>query len=471
MVGRSQSAGSGPALVPYELLPERRRLNRRAPVAPPLQDIKIWDIQDRTSRSNATRPWVVRWKVDGAERSRAFRTKAEADHVRARLMIAAREGELFDRPTGLPVSWQPAPEQRRLHSWVREWLAEQWPEWQPRTRTSAVEALSRFVPAVYISSAAPAPRDLRRYLVDALRPEFRIDEHHACERWLSSWSPPLDQLAPEMMARAERQLGTGLRGQLLGASVVDRYRKVAHAAIIRAVDLRIIDTDPWPPPPRGRRTRKSNRRRRSVDVRRLPEPDVMANVIDAIRSHHPASRTYQVMTAVAYYGGLRPSEVVMLRSGRVLLPSTGWGTIEVAEADIGWDVSGEPKTGPRSVPVPPILVTTLARWVDDHAFAEDDLLFRTRTGKRPTASNWSRALKRACAIAGCRPLRIYDCRHAAATTWLRAGVPLATIALRLGHSVETLVSTYVGALDGDEEIANERIETALGDPTRVSVAA
>ena len=30
-----------------------------------------------------------------------------------------------------------------------------------------------------------------------------------------------------------------------------------------------------------------------------------------------------------------------------------------------------------------------------------------------------------------------------------------------GHSVETLVSTYVGALAGDETLANERIEAAL----------
>jgi integrase len=58
-------------------------------------------------------------------------------------------------------------------------------------------------------------------------------------------------------------------------------------------------------------------------------------------------------------------------------------------------------------------------------------------------------------------MRIYDCRHAAATTWLRAGVPLGEVAKRMGHSVETLVSTYVGALDGDETLANERIEAVL----------
>jgi hypothetical protein len=39
----------------------------------------------------------------------------------------------------------------------------------------------------------------------------------------------------------------------------------------------------------------------------------MAEAIDAIVTQQPGSKTYRVMTAVAYYAGLRPSEVVMLR--------------------------------------------------------------------------------------------------------------------------------------------------------------
>lgn len=427
----------------------------------PVQDIRIWDIQDRTKRASASRPWVLRWKVDGAERSRAFKTKAEADHVRSRLVVAARDGEVFDRATGLPMSWQPRPADRRLYEWVRDWLAEQWPEWQPRTRRSAVEALSRFVPAVRPPSAASAPAELRRYLLDALVPGAAVDPGHRCERWLRQWSPPLEELSREMLARAERELAIGLQGQQLGAAVVGRYRKVAHAAVLRAVDLGLVETDPWPPPPRGRRNRKATRLRRSVDVRRLPGPNTMAAVIEAIRTHQPGSRTYQVMTAVAYYAGLRPSEVVMLCAQVLELPDEGWGEIAVVEADVDWDEPGEPKTGERVVPIPPVLVSMLRTWVSDLKLQGDDRLFRTRNGNRPTPSNWSRALKRACTTVGRPSMRVYDCRHAAATTWLQAGVPLRVVASRLGHSVETLVSTYVGALEGDDVVANERIEVAL----------
>jgi len=133
----------------------------------------------------------------------------------------------------------------------------------------------------------------------------------------------------------------------------------------------------------------------------------------------------------------------------------------VIEADVSFDEPGEPKTGPRSVPIPPVLVGTLRTWVDDNGLGPEDLLFRTRHGKLPTRSNWSRAWQRALRETGIGPLRIYDCRHAAATTWLQAGAPLGEVARRLGHSVETLVSTYVGALAEDETLANERIARVL----------
>ena len=187
----------------------------------------------------------------------------------------------------------------------------------------------------------------------------------------------------------------------------------------------------------------------------------MERALAAIPSHQPSSRTYQVMIAVMYYGGLRPSEAIMLRPRALQLPDEGWGRIDVVEADISFDQSGEPKTGRRTVPIPPVLVTMLRKWIDENGFAADELIFRTRTGNRPTASNWSRTWQRALRQIGHPPLRVYDCRHAAATTWLAAGVPLGEVARRMGHSVDTLVSTYVGALTGDEDLANRRIDALL----------
>ena len=263
------------------------------------------------------------------------------------------------------------------------------------------------------------------------------------------------------LADVVQQLGIGDAGQRLAVATSNRFRTVAKACITRAVELEILKSDPWPPASRGRSRRKAVRNRRRMNLKVLPDPETMARALDAIISDKPASHTYRMMTAVAYYAGLRPSEVVMLRPDALHLPATGWGRLDVVEADIAYDQPGEPKTGERSVPIPPVLVAMLRDWIAEHGFGSHDLLFRTHNNTRPMASNWGRAWHRALDTIGHPRLRVYDCRHAAATTWLRAGVPLGEVARRLGHSVDTLVSTYVGALEGDESRSNTLIETVL----------
>jgi integrase len=104
----------------------------------------------------------------------------------------------------------------------------------------------------------------------------------------------------------------------------------------------------------------------------------------------------------------------------------------VVDADISFDEPGEPKTGQRSVPIPEVLVAMLREWIETKQIGEHELLFRTPTDRRPTPSNWARTWQRALRQTGHKPLRVYDIRHAAATTWLGAGVPLEVVARRMG---------------------------------------
>ena len=53
-------------------------------------------------------------------------------------------------------------------------------------------------------------------------------------------------------------------------------------------------------------------------------------------------------------------------------------------------------------------------------------------------------------------------------TWLHARVPPSEVARRLGHRVETLVPTYVGALQDDEQVANDRIQAVLSESRAAS---
>lgn len=136
----------------------------------PLADLAVYSVQKRSGERNKA-PWVVRWSVNGRQRSRAFRTKTEADRYRSGLLVAQQSGERFDGDTGEPVSWQPLMDQVQAHDWVPGWLGEQWNEWAPRTRASAVEALTRLVPLLVPPTAPSPPAGVRAHLRVWLPPD------------------------------------------------------------------------------------------------------------------------------------------------------------------------------------------------------------------------------------------------------------------------------------------------------------
>ena len=136
----------------------------------------------------------------------------------------------------------------------------------------------------------------------------------------------LRELDRERVADIDRKLGLKLDGSQLAANTTNRIRIIARASVQAAIEAGAVAADAWPQRSKTRARRKVARTRRSVDVRSLPRPAAMAEAIDAIVTQQPASKTYRVMTAVAYYAGLRPSEVVMLRVQSAELPADGWET-------------------------------------------------------------------------------------------------------------------------------------------------
>jgi hypothetical protein len=156
-----------------------------------------------------------------------------------------------------------------------------------------------------------------------------------CEAWIVRHSRRLRDLDKHVLSAVDAKLGLGVNGSSIGAQTAARWRKVSRSCIRRAVELDVLGTDPWPPPPRGRNSRKAVRIRRSVDVHALPDPATVEQILAAIPSHQPASHGYQLMTACVYYGGLRPSEVAVLRRRSIVLPLApdAWGRVDVREAD------------------------------------------------------------------------------------------------------------------------------------------
>ena len=273
---------------------------------------------------------MVRYTIDGRHRGKSFRTRIEADRYRGRLLQAVQDGGRFDETSGEPEGWQTPLADLRVHEWARRWLAEQWHEWQPRTRASAVEALARFV-TIAVRGSATVPEELRGYLYTALSPGSEAGWNVVPERWMAKNCLTLGELDRDRIGDIDRKLALKLDGAQMAANSADRIRIVARASVQSAIDAGAVAADVWPQRSKSRSRGKVARTKRSVDIRTLPSPAVMAAAIDAIVTQHPGSKTYRVMTAVAYYAGLRPSEIVMLRVRSLDLLADGWGRLDVTE--------------------------------------------------------------------------------------------------------------------------------------------
>ena len=200
----------------------------------------------------------------------------------------------------------------------------------------------------------------------------------------------------------------------------------------------------------------------------VPNVLQLITILDAIPSHQPASHLYRALSAVCGFAGLRPGEAVVLDVEDLRLPETGWGSIRVTRAWSGvngdrWHSELEAIAGPKTrrskriVPIPPLLVGILVDWMM-RSKMDTGPLFLTRSGSRPTQSNWSRSLARACALVEWpTPLTPYGLRRTNASH-LAQSIPIAEAAARLGHSVEILTKHYVKRVAGQVALSNEILD-------------
>jgi integrase len=430
----------------------------------PGPSVAVWAVQDRRT-THTRRPWVVRWKVDGRERTATFAHRAAADAYRSRLLVAAADGAAFSTVTGLPVSWETST--ATVAEWAAEWLAGNWATWQPRTRRSEVEVLARLLRVAVNDKAPDPPATFTRDVTDWLT-AVAAGGTGTCPVWLARHTLPLTELTRARCVTLDRLLTTRLDGLPMAAETARRYRKTARAMLGAAVDVDLLAAQPWPAGKRGRKARNSQKVTSKVDTGRLPTPAQVRPWIVAMRSHQPASWGYQVLTALVYFTGMRPSEALMLDVEDLTLPGSGQlGEVRVWRAHkdagklysvLGEDLNDTKTGGTRTAPLVPELVDMLLAFIGGRTSGP---LVRTRNGNVPTASNWHRAWKRASGDAG---LRIYDLRHACASLWLSNGVQETEVAEMLGNSVETLMAVYYDVIAGGREVAVRRVLAAFGTP-------
>ena len=442
----------------------------------PLPRVNVQSVGDRRGRatkSKERRPWIVRWTVDGEEASRSFRTRVQADDFRGKLATAAGRPIEWDPLTKLPVDWTPQ-HVPTVADVAREMIQDEWADLAPNSRRSLGEALTRLVEAT-AEPGAPAFSSKKRT-------EFRKEMNRYWEArtytptrevaaWLARWSPTVDSLSKERLSGADRALRVTDAGTARAATTYQRYRSGATKCLAFAVEQGYIEAFEWPATKRGvsrRKKRKSQRAKTTNRLQDLPNRDQVFAILDAMQNSRRESLRYRAMTAVAVFGGLRPSEVVVLEVGDISKTRKGQPFIKVEKAWNGtgllWGTVDEdvalPKTGEtRKVMVPQRLVDEVEAWKEVSGISSGPL-FLDEKGEPPT--NWGRALAAACRKVGVNELTAYGLRHTNATMQMEAGVPLGVIAQQLGNSVEVLVVHYLGWLQGSPEASQQLFEDFLG---------
>lgn len=410
---------------------------------------------------------LVRWTIDKTEYAKGFTHWSKADEYRAKLVTASGDvRERWDRVTGEPVSWG-ARDQVSVAQFCLDYVARESPTYEPSSAMTLVETLANLVVAARRERAPAFNPEWRPFVRLWLRQaKIKDDEDDqkkfdSMTAWVSKWSMQLDEIDKYALLRIDERLRVGVDGSLLGRRTQSRRVAQAKRCLTRAVAEGLILDLPWPEADAGRAARKANTEPKREDA--VPAPEEVPAILDAIISHQPATHMYRAMTAIGFYAGLRPGEIVALTREDLTLPNKGWGQISVTKAWVGVHRDGDDPIGQtkttehREVPIPPALVSELQTWLD-HSEIVEGPLFRTRNDNRPTQSNWRRVLFRATETAGMTLVNPYGLRHACASYLSAAGVPIAEAAARLGHSPETMLRYYVNRIAGHEALSNTQLE-------------
>lgn len=425
--------------------------------------VKVTVAPVRTDPSRAQSHYV-RWRVAGRQHWQSFATKdgengAAAFH--AMLVQAVARGVTWDTETGLPASLHRI-DSAPIAVLAQQFMVTEWARLSPNTRRSYAEALVAFTFAATRSGdPAPEPERARLEVIQWLCPIGETeratptwssfdDLDDPVRSWLLLEGLTAGELDGAVLKRVDavmrRRPGTGIP---YARTTQSRLVNPAKRMLREAGERGLIDQIEWPMARRGAKA-KSEMSARTGREEVFPTIEGLRQILRAMENHQPASRLYQTLSAVCAYGGLRPGEAVALTvedvniEAQTLRIERAWHGVGAARWNTQATIIAGPKTerSYRTIAMPRPLREYLAEWICSQGLTTGRL-FVTRTGGRPTQTNWIRALARACGKVGWSPaITPYDLRRIHASH-LVMFVPITEAAERLGHSVDVLTKNYL----------------------------
>lgn len=269
-------------------------------------NVRFWEIRERLDRR---KPFMVRWTVDGREKSESFMTFGLADSRRSKLMTAARDGVAFDVHTGLPASELRAIKQRTTwYDLAHEYLDQRWDRTPGTTRRTLADAFATITPALVRPGAAyPEPRVLRRALYSwAFNKNAWVQEPQEEWRkaldWMKRNSLPVGVLAEaDVLRRGLDALCRKLDGTAAVAKTARRKRAAFSEVLNTAVERGYFAENPL-----NRLRWNAPAVNEEVDPAAVPNPAQAARLLAGVAQQRGRGPHLEAFFGCIYYAAMRP---------------------------------------------------------------------------------------------------------------------------------------------------------------------
>jgi len=210
-----------------------------------------------------------------------------------------------------------------------------------------------------------------------------------------------------------------------------------------------------------------------IDLPRVRRKEIQALSVEECRKflEIAAESQWFPLLALAMTTGMRPSEYLALKwtdiDGQRRTASV-CRTIQVAGSEWTFDDTKR-KRSRRIVKLQNFVVKALRAMKvaqesngDGNSFRSSELIFVSSIGLPLKQRMVKREFRKPLAIAGIRPVRLYDLRHTAATLAIAAGVSVKVISDQLGHaSISFTLERYSHVLPSIQDEAAAKVEQLL----------
>lgn len=434
-------------------------------------------------REGAVRPYIVKWRVEGRDKSNAFLTKREAEDRKRKLERAKEDGLVFSSSTGLPLEWSLG--KLTFAEVVAEMSKLKLKSWEARTASSFGDAISGSV--AFLVQAKFRNQFSRELKVKVAQdyiaknkgtPLPPTQEQQEVIDFYSKYSLRLNEIDSTTIENLLEFLGTKLDGSSASNAYYRRRHQALNQVLEYAYKKKYLVENPL-----IRAVYKLESDDKEVLVDDVLTPDQCRTLTAKILAKNSkvdpnlASAIY-TFTSISWLAGLRPSEVaglkrkdiklgknkeIILKQAAVTLKKSATPNRQTfVEKKLKGRNLGQKRIVPINGELEKILIPYIANISpNDYLFTEPikKNTFPQGYKKKPISTDlvasWFEQVRPS------KEFTLYDLRHTNATILIYSGYNVIEVAKRLGHSPAVCLKYYTHVFRQAEGVTTEKEDKFL----------